>query len=120
MLKVLIPIDGSKNCLPAVEYLVKQSALYKEPPDVHLLNVQRPFPGTVRGVHGEAEKLHHDEGIKALAAARQLLDAAGVKYAYHINVGETADLIANFVKQHNIDEVVMGTHGIGAVASMLM
>jgi nucleotide-binding universal stress UspA family protein len=120
MLKVLVPIDGSKNCLRAVEHVIAQNGLYKEPLDLHLLNVQRPFPGTVRGVREEAEKHHHDEGVKALAGARQLLDAAGVKYRYHITVGEAAESIAQFVKAQKLDEVVMGTHGLSGVASVLM
>ena len=123
MLKVLVPVDGSKNCLRAVQYLIGHAALYKDPVEIHLLNVQRPFPGTVRGVREEAEKFHHDEGIKALADARKLLDDAGLKYAYHINVGEAAESIGQFVKQHKLDQVVMyllfflvATAGLMAIA----
>jgi nucleotide-binding universal stress UspA family protein len=120
MLKVLVPVDGSKNCLRAIEYLIGHAELYKEPLDIHLLNVQRPFPGTVRGVRQQAEKFHQDEGMKALAGARKLLDAARLEYDYHINVGETAEMICKFVSQKKIDEVVMCTRGMGAVANMLL
>ena len=120
MLKVLTTVDGSKNCLRAIQYLIAQAALYKDPLEIHLLSVQRPFPGTVRGVREQAEKYHHDEGIKALAGARKLLDAAGLKYEYHINVGEPAELIAEFAKQKKVDQVVMCTRGLGAVANMLL
>jgi nucleotide-binding universal stress UspA family protein len=120
MLKVLVPVDGSKNCLRAIEYLIGHADLYKEPLQIHLLNVQRPFPGTVRGVREQADKFHHDEGIKALAGARKLLDAASLDYEYHINVGETPEMICKFVKQKKIEEVVMCTRGMGAVANMLM
>ena len=120
MLKVLVPIDGSTNCLRGVQYVIEQSTLYKEPVEIHLLNVQRPFPGTVRGVREEADKFHHDEGIKALAAARKLLDAAGLQYAYHINVGEAAESIARLVKEKKLDQVVMCTRGMGAVANLML
>jgi nucleotide-binding universal stress UspA family protein len=120
MLKVLVPVDGSGNSLRAVEYVIAQTPLFKEPLDIHLLNVQHAFPGTVRGVRGEAEKFHHDEGVKALAAARQLLDAAGVKYTYHINVGDAPESICQFVKAQKIDDIVMGRRGMGTVATMLM
>ena len=120
MLKVLVPVDGSENCLRTVRFLIRRASLYKEPPELHLLNVQRPFPGTVRGVHGEAEKYHHDEGIKALAAARKILDDAGLKYVYHISVGEAAETVAHFVKDMKFDEVVMCARGAGAVANMLL
>ena len=120
MLKVLVPVDGSKNCLRAIEYLIGHADVYKEPMEIHLLNVQRPFPGTVRGVREQADKFHHDEGIKALAGARKLLDAADLEYDYHINVGEAAEMICKFVRQKKLDEVVMCTRGMGAVANMLM
>ena len=120
MLKVLVPVDGSDNSLRTVRFVMQKAALYKEPLELHLLNVQHPFPGTVRGVQAEAEKYHHDEGIKALASARKLLDEAGIKYVYHISVGEAGETIAHFVKEKKIEQVVMGTRGAGAVANMLL
>ena len=120
MLRVLIPIDGSKNSLHAVKFAIRKTPLYKEPLEIHLLNVQHPFPGTIQGVHELAERHHHDEGVKALAAARRALDAAGVKYVYHISVGDAAEVIAHFVKDKKIDQVVMGTRGAGSVANMLL
>jgi nucleotide-binding universal stress UspA family protein len=120
MLKVLLPVDGSDNSLRTVRFLVQKAALYREPLEIHLLNVQRPFPGTVRGVHEQAEQYHHDEGIKALTGARKLLDDAGIKYAYHISVGEAGEVIAHFCKDKGIQQVVMGTRGAGAVANMLL
>lgn len=120
MLKVLIPVDGSENSLRTVKYVVDKAALYKDRVEIHLLNVQHPFPGTIRGVKEQAEKYHHDEGIKALAGVRKLLDKAGIKYSYHISVGEPPEVIAHFVKDQQIDQVVMGTRGAGAVANMMM
>ena len=120
MLRVLIPIDGSKNSLRAVRFVIRKAPLYKEALELHLLNVQHPFPGTIRGVHEQAERYHHDEGTKALADARKALDAAGLKYVYHISVGEAAEVIAHFVKDKKIGQVVMGTRGAGAVVNMLL
>jgi nucleotide-binding universal stress UspA family protein len=120
MLRVLIPIDGSENSLRTVRLVIRKAPLYKEPLDIHLLNVQHPFPGTISGVHEQAERYHHDEGLKALAGARKALDEVGLKYIYHISVGEAAEVIAHFVKDKNIDQVVMGTRGAGAVANMLL
>lgn len=120
MLRVLVPIDGSENSLRAVEFLIRKLPLYKEPLELHLLNVQHPFPGTVRGVQHEAERFHHDEGTKALAAARKAFDAAGVKHVYHISVGDSGDVIAHFVREKKIEQVVMSTRGAGAVANMLL
>ncbi len=120
MLRVLIPIDGSENSLRTVRFVIRKAPLYKNPLELHLLNVQHPFPGTISGVHEQAERYHHDEGTKALAAARKALDAAGLKYVHHIIVGDAAEVIARFVKDEKIEQVVMGTRGAGAVANMLL
>jgi nucleotide-binding universal stress UspA family protein len=74
----------------------------------------------VRGVHEQAAQHHQEEGLKALAGARKLLDDAGLKYEFHISVGEAADVIAHFVKDKKVDEVVMSTRGASAVANMLL
>jgi nucleotide-binding universal stress UspA family protein len=120
MLRVLVPVDGSESSLRAVQFVLEKVPLYKEPLELHLLNVQHPFPGTIQGVHEQAERYHHDEGTKALAAARKALDAAGVKYVYHIGVGEAAETIAHFAKEKKIEQIVMGTRGLGSIANMLL
>ncbi len=120
MFKVLVPVDGSDNCVRAIQFLIRRVALCKEPVDIHLLNVQRPFPGTVRGVREQAEQHHQEEGAKALAGASKLLDAAGLKYTQHVSVGETAEIVAQIVKDKQFDEILMGTRGMSAAANMLM
>ena len=50
MLRILIPVDGSENALRAVRFLIKKSTLFRDPLEIHLLNVQPSFPGTIRGV----------------------------------------------------------------------
>lgn len=121
MLKVLVMADGSENSLRSIRFVIQKASLYKEAMELHLLNVQHPFPGTVRLLAGEeAKRFHHDEGIKALDAARKLLDAAGVKYTYHIGVGDIGETIAHYVTEKKIEQIVMGTRGAGAVANVLL
>lgn len=124
MLKILVPVDGSDTSQRAVGHVISLTQLYKDGADIHLINVQPslPFGGRVSAVvgHGNIEEYHREEGMKALQPARQMLDAAGVKYHYHIAVGDPAEVIAQYGKQHGIDQVVMGTNGRSAVASVLM
>ena len=120
MLRVLIPIDGSEHSLRTVRYVIEKAPLYKEPLELHLLNVRHALPGTIRGVGEEAKRFHHDEGIKALAAARKLLDDAGIKNSYHIGVGDFGETIAQYVKNLKIEQIVMGSRGAGAIANMLL
>ena len=120
MFRILVLVDGSDNSNHAVEFMVRKAAFFAEPLEIHLLNVQHPFPGTIRGVHHEAQQVHHDEGVAALASARKILDDAGIKYTYHIGLGEAAEVVAHYVKEKGIDQIIMGTHGRGAMLGLLM
>ena len=117
--KVLLLVDGSDCALRAAEYIARANASYNRAPEMHLLNVQRPFPGTVGG-HAGAEKLHEEEGLKALSAARKVLDDAKVSYSHHVGVGDPVDVVANFVRDEGIYSITMGCHGAGAAANLLL
>lgn len=120
MLKVLVPVDGSENSNRIAQYVLKLAADLKEPLEIHLLNVQHPLPGTIKGVAEQARQFHNEEGLAALAGARKILDGAGVKYTHHISVGEVGSAVAHLVNDLKCDQVVMGTRGMGSVANMLL
>ena len=120
MLKVLVPVDGSENSDRIVRYVLKLAGDLKEPLDIHLLNVQHPLPGTIKGVAEQAKQFHNEEGLAALAGARKILDDANVKYTHHIGVGEVAPAVAHLVNDLKCDQVVMGTRGMNSIANMLM
>lgn len=122
MLKLLVPVDGSENSLRLVEYLIKWLGRLAEPVDLHLINVQPSLHGDV-GMFLSSEQIrdyHHDEGIEALRAARDILDAAGVLYTFHISVGDPAEVIVQFAHDQQCDQIVMGTRGLGGLARLLL
>jgi nucleotide-binding universal stress UspA family protein len=120
MLKVLLPIDGSENSLRVVRYALMLSAELKEPLDIHVLNVQHPLPGTIKGVSEQARLFHNEEGRAALAGAQKVLDAAGVKHTDHIVVGEVGAVVARLVDELKCDQVIMGTRGMSSIANMVL
>jgi nucleotide-binding universal stress UspA family protein len=121
MLKALVPVDGSENSLSAVRHVIKLIE-DREPIDVHLLNVQPPMRSDITTFVPEkaVHDFHVDEGRKALRPACELLDAAGIRYATHVYVGPAAEVIAACARQLGCDEVIMGTHGYGTVAQLLL
>jgi len=123
MLKILALVDGSESSSRAVRHVIATSALCKEAPEIHLLNVQmRVTPGNIgRHVsHGDLDDYYHDEGVRALAPARKLLDDAGIRHAFHIGVGEIGETVARYVKELSAQQIAMGTRGLGPVAGMLL
>lgn len=122
MPKVLVPVDGSASSERAVRYLLEKLGWYREPAEVHLLSVQHPLHGDVK-MFVDAEQIrafHHEEGLKALAPARAILDGAGVSYHFHIGIGDPAHVIAQYAKEKGCDQILIGTRGLGSVAGMIM
>ncbi|MGL6113075.1 MAG: universal stress protein [Rubrivivax sp.] len=121
---VLLAVDGSEHSAQALRYLIGVRQELRQPDElgVHLLNVQRPVSGDVsRFVAGETLKEYHLEGSeKALAPARELLDAAGLKYQEHRRVGDPATQIAEVARELACDMIVMGSRGQGSRAGALL
>lgn len=121
MTSILLPIDGSESCTRAVRHVIKRAAT-SGPITLHLLNVQLPFSRAISNAvpANTLESYHHEQGQETLKLAKALLDAAGVQYAAHVAVGEPAETIAGYAKGQNIDEIIMGTRGMGSVANLLL
>lgn len=123
MLKILTLVDGSESSNRAVSYVIQMSALCKEAPEIHLLNVQpRVTPGNVgRHVHhDDLDHYYHDEGMAALKPGRKLLDKAGVSHAFHIGVGDVGETVAKYVNELAVQQIAMGTRALGPVAGLLL
>src|SRR5262245_39388452 len=94
-MRILIPVDGSDRALAAWRFA---STRARTDPDleIHLLNVQPPLPSAAASfVDGAVVRdFHQEEGAKALAAARSLLDGSSLRYVSSTVVGEPAETIA--------------------------
>jgi nucleotide-binding universal stress UspA family protein len=117
---VLVPVDGSECSLRAVHYLITARAEGLQP-RVHLLNVQFAMRGDVSQfvAPGEIKGYQHEKSEDSLRPACSLLDAAGIPYEVHEDVGTVADRIVQRAESLNCDHIVMGTHGRGALADLL-
>jgi nucleotide-binding universal stress UspA family protein len=122
MIKVLVPVDGSKTAERAVRHVVKL-AQAGEAYEVHLVNVQEAAdaPEVRRFLKDEdARRMQLEHGSVALRGAKRLLDAAKIPYVEHVLIGEPAEEIAALAKRRKVDKIVMGTHGRGTLVAMLM
>lgn len=119
MAKILIAVDGSPHSRRAVE----QALRLGQSPEIHLLNVQIPIQsGHARLFVGreDLQDYYREEGLAALQEARAILDAAGVPYTHHIAVGHVAQTIAAYAKEKGFDQIVLGSHGRGALTHLLL
>jgi len=124
MLKVLLPVDGSKSAARATKALVKTMAWYKHSPQIDLLAVHLPLPRlhNMNLVVSKQmiERYYADESAAMLAPSKKILDAAKVKYTVHTAVGSIAESIVDQAKQSGSNMIYMGTRGMTALANMVL
>ena len=122
MSTILLPVDGSENSVRAVHRAIELS---KETGGSKLLLVTA-FPPIVSGnvkrffSAEEIQSYYQEEGQKALAPAKAVLEAAGVAYEDEVLVGPIAQSIAEYAKKNQVDTIIMGTRGLGTVTGMLL
>jgi nucleotide-binding universal stress UspA family protein len=93
---------------------------------VHLLNVSEPiqmnevvFKDTFLDMRS-IEKAREEAGLALLAPAKIRLESAGVAFDVHVSIGNPAEVITNFTREHHCDLIVMGTRGMGTIKNLLL
>lgn len=123
MLRILVPVDGSDNAMRALQHVVDTRGWYRDDIEVHVVNVQRRIAsGAVRMFIAQdvLNDYYREEGDKALAASRGFLADAGVAFECHVAVGEEAESIAHYARQHGCRLIVMGTRGMGRLGNLML
>jgi nucleotide-binding universal stress UspA family protein len=122
MRSILVPVDASDCSNKAIEALIEM-AKKTGPLEVHLINVQaRIFPEEAL-VYLEPEKLdtyYFERGSQALAPAEKMLKRAGIAFTSHRATGPVAEHIVAKARELAVDGILMGTHGHGRLAGMLL
>ncbi len=123
-MKILVATDGSNCALRAVEYAAKLARSMSATTNTI----------TLISVHDDAGLRHAkafvgNEGVadylrelseKELKAARDLLDAADLKYDIEIRTGHVAREIVDCADTGRFDLLVLGAKGRGAMADLLI
>jgi nucleotide-binding universal stress UspA family protein len=123
MLTLLIAVDGSEYSARAVDYALRRAANCRESVRAHLLNVQAPLVGVNVKLLVSQESLNNyyrEEGQSVLKPVRDRLTAAGLATEDHIGVGDPGRVIVEYAASKGCDEIIMGTHGRGALAGAVM
>ena len=122
-MKILIPVDGSASAVHAVEHVIASRDWLKQAPEVFLLNVQWNIAaGNVKRFIDQdtINDYYREQGLAALAAVREKLDAAGMAYTYHVSIGTPAETITQYEAEQHVDQIVIGARGQGSVSTLLL
>ena len=111
--RFLLAIDGSTHANRAAAYLAGHAARLR-PCEVHLVKVLTPPRAGL--LTAQQVDLLSEAGSES-AAARRMLDAAGIDYRFHSETGNPVDRIIDLVRSQGCDEVVVGSRGMSALES---
>lgn len=122
-MRFLVPVDGSQGAERAVQYVIASAAWLSQPVQIYLLNVQwKVAAGNVKlFISQETINEHYrEQGMAELAGARAILDAAGLAYEYHISIGNPAEAIVQYAREHKMDQVVLSKQADTGIQSWLL
>jgi len=121
--KIFVPFDGSGCALRALQHAV---AVARRSGDcsIHVAHAhEEPL------IYGELavyvprekmEKLQREQSQGVLARAEPILKGAGLPYEKEVLVGPVAPVLVERARALGCDGIIMGTHGLTALGSMLM
>ena len=110
MLKILVPIDGSRTSLFVVPHVIREYQKNRAL-EIHLLNIQPPFSWHISRFISKKtrEQFHRDQAETALAKVKRAMDGFSVPYTLHVEVGDKAKLITETARRLRCDHIVMST-----------
>lgn len=120
--KWLLPIDGSDTALHSVTWAIAHAAEFREPPQILLINVQAMLPDDIgRFINIQTiREFHLENGMTALAKARDQLVASGLAPELHVMMGDAAATITEFADSHGCTQIVIGTRGHSGLTGTLL
>jgi nucleotide-binding universal stress UspA family protein len=125
MSKVLLAVDGSEPSQRATRTLIANAGLYTEPMQIELVTVRPPLPpiGGLSGVVVNREMIdnyYREEGERALAPCRRLLEDAGVPFVARVLVGDIAATLVEHARTTECKMICMGTRGMTPVPNLVL
>ena len=121
-MNILLAVDGSAYTKKMLAYLATHAELLGETHDYTVLTVQAPLPARARAALGKeaVDSYHADEAEKILAPVCKFLARHSVQAKRAMKVGHVGESIAKVAESGKFDLLVMGSHGHGALATLVM
>lgn len=120
-MNILVPVDGSPASLRALDYAI-ETASQTPGSSLVLLNVQNLGAIAIAGatIAGDLQETASQASDQALGEAVEKSEAAGAVFKTVVRTGQVAETIAQVAREEDIQQIVMGTRGLGSIQGLLM
>lgn len=119
-MKILVAVDGSEYSQRTLEFLDKQGWLSKAN-ELTVLTVVLPFPHRAAAFADpvQVQKYYDEDAQAILREVRDWLGQRDVAVTFAHEIGNPAECIARRATTGHFDLIAMGSHGHGALGSLV-
>ena len=120
-MKILLAVDGSPYTKKMLAYLAAHE-MFSPKNEYTAFTAQMMLPTQARAALGKelVTKYYEDEGQRIMGPVHKFLERQGVKAKAVWKTGNAGELIAKLADAEKFDLVVMGSHGRGALANLVV
>ena len=121
-MKILTAVDGSAYTKRMLAYLAAHDEWLGAHHEYTVVHAVAPLPARAAAALDKATiKAYHDEAAeKVFKPLRAFFAKQGLKATFTYKVGPPAEVIAEAAKKGGHDLVVLGSHGHGTLANLVM
>jgi nucleotide-binding universal stress UspA family protein len=119
---VLVPVDDSDQAVQALEYAVETD------PDASITALHVVDPSAIgpamsiegAATYGDVLEAHEGNAEALLADMRERAADSGLRIETEYVIGEVGRSIVDYIEDHDIDHVVIGSHGRSGATRVLL
>jgi nucleotide-binding universal stress UspA family protein len=121
-MKVLVAVDGSPYTHRMLAYIAAHDEWLGNHHDYHVLHVALAVPHRAAAFVGTdaVRRFHEDDAETVLRPIRQFFEQQRIPATYHWKIGHPSNVIAEEAERGRYDLVMMGSHGHGELASVVL
>ena len=121
-MKILLAVDGSAYSKKMLAFLATHDAMFSPANDYTVFTAQAALPARARAAVGKAavDAYYAEESERVLTPVSKFLLRHGINAKSSWKVGNAGALIAKLAEDGAFNMVVMGSHGQGAWANLIM
>ena len=119
---VLVPMDGSEQARDALEHTLSEHADARVTV-LHVIDPARATYGAQAGIPTSSEEWFEAEEARAehlFEEVRERAAEAGVEVETATEVGQPSRTIVEYAAEHDVDHVVIGSHGREGLSRILL